>query len=172
MGRFLTFLPILLVLAAGPAFSADAADPATTAINACLASYDAAAMQKKADGAPLKGAGSYCTDKFFEACAGAHGWTQMAMNDCQAEAASYWKGEVAARTEKVRALGSPEIDHWLEKSAESWDAYRKDRCDRFDMAEGTMYAAIKWGCETDMQRERAEDLSDFLGSEPLIMKPE
>jgi hypothetical protein len=172
MGRFLTFLPILLVLAAQPAFSADTGEPAAKAINACLASYDAAAMQKKADGAPLKGATSYCTDKFFESCAEGRGWTQMAMNDCQAEAASYWKGEVAARTDKVRALGSPEIDQWLERSAGSFDAYRKDRCDRFDMAEGTMYAAIKWGCETDMQRERAEDLDDFLGNEPLIIKPE
>jgi len=35
-----------------------------------------------------------------------------------------------------------------------------------------MYALIKEGCETEMQLERAQDLADFLGSEPLIMKPE
>lgn len=172
MGRFLIFLSILLGLAAGPAFSADTGEPAASAIDGCLASYDAAAMQKKADGAPLKGATSYCTDKFFEACAEARGWTQAAMNACQGQATGYWQAEVKRRTAAVKALGSPEIDRWLEKSAASFDAYRADRCGRFDMAQGTMYVAIEEGCETEMARERAEDLSDFLGSEPLIMKPE
>ncbi|MAB14615.1 MAG: hypothetical protein CMI59_12015 [Parvibaculum sp.] len=172
MGRFLTFLPMLLVLAAGPGFSADAGDPAAKAIEGCLASYDAAAMQEKADGAPLKGATSYCTDKFFEACAEGRGWTQSAMNECQGEATGYWMGQVRQRMAAVKALGSPEIDKWLEESAASFEAYRKVRCDRFDMTQGTMYVAIKEGCETDMARERAEDLDDFLGSEPLIAKPE
>ena len=173
MGRFLTLLPAAGFLVAGMAFPARAAETgAAKAIDACLASYDAEAMQEKADGAPLKGATGYCTDKFFETCAEAHGWTQTAMNDCQGEATDYWKAQVGRRMEKVRALGSPEIDQWLEKSEASWDAYRVDRCDRFDMAEGTMYALIKEGCETEMQLERAQDLADFLGSEPLIMKPE
>lgn len=172
MGRFLIFLPMLLVLAAGLGGSADAGDPAAQAIQGCLASYDAAAMRKKADGAPLKGATSYCTDKFFEACAEARGWTQAAMNECQGEATDYWLAEVKRRTAAVKALGSPEIDRWLEESAARFEAYRKVRCDRFDMTQGTMYVAIKEGCETDMARERAEDLGDFLGNEPLIAKPE
>lgn len=172
MGRFLMFLPVALGLAASPAFSAEADDQAAAAIGACLASYDAAAMREKADGAPLKGATSYCTDKFFEACAEARGWTQAAMTECQGEAAGYWQAEVGRRTAAAKALGSSEIDRWLEVSAASFETYRRDRCGRFDMAEGSMYAAIREGCETDMARERAEDLDDFLGSEPLIMKPE
>ena len=173
MGRFLTFLAALGLVMARMAVPAGASGPAAAKeIEGCLASYDAAAMQEKAEGAPLKGATSYCTDKFFEACSEAKGWTQAAMNECQGQATAYWRAQVAGRVTKVRALASPEIDRWLEKSAGSFDAYRKDRCDRFDMAQGTMYAVIKEGCETEMQRQRAEDLDDFLGSEPLIMTPE
>ncbi|MCW5724182.1 MAG: DUF1311 domain-containing protein [Maricaulaceae bacterium] len=151
-----------MLLAAGLALGvpgAAAANPylepgrAAAEIEACLADSGVA------DG---------CNVGFFTDCAEAGGWTTHATIQCDGAAGAYWQTVVDAREAALRALGG-EPAAWTARSRAAWESYREARCARFLLAQGTMYLQMHAGCLTQMTLERAEDLAEFAGDEPLIL---
>ncbi|PKP78336.1 MAG: hypothetical protein CVT81_04775 [Alphaproteobacteria bacterium HGW-Alphaproteobacteria-3] len=114
-------------------------------------------------------AGRDCGDRFFMRCAEAGDWTTLAMLTCQGEVRDYWESVVAAREEAVIAKEDQRLTDWVAASGATYEAYREARCVRFRIPMGTMYGPMLVGCQSEMARERAEDLADFLGDEPLIV---
>ncbi|PKP68128.1 MAG: hypothetical protein CVT83_06555 [Alphaproteobacteria bacterium HGW-Alphaproteobacteria-5] len=153
----------LLGLIASAAAAADnpwvAEGQAQTDIDACIA------QAPKGEG----NAGRDCGDRFFVRCAEAGDWTTLAMLTCQGEVRDYWESAAAAREDAVIAKEDQRLTDWVEASGAAYEAYREARCARFRLPTGTMYGPILVGCQSEMARERAEDLADFLGDEPLIV---
>lgn len=110
-----------------------------------------------------------CGDKYFMQCAEAGIWTTLAMNFCQGAVRDYWEGVVVEREEAVISIDNQQLTDWVEASGATHDAYRDARCARFAIPKGTMYGQMLLACQTEMARERAADLADFLGEQPLIV---
>lgn len=113
-------------------------------------------------------AGKDCGDKYFVQCAEAGDWTTRAMNFCQGAVRDYWDGVVAEREEAVISIDNQQLTDWVEVSRAAHEKHRDATCARFAIPMGTMYGPMLVGCSSEMARERAETLEDFLGEQPLI----
>ena len=114
-------------------------------------------------------AGKDCGDKVFVQCAEADNWTTLAMNFCQGAVRDYWDGVVAEREEAVVSIENQQLTDWVEVSRLAYEKHRDATCSRFAIPMGTMYGPMLGGCLSEMARERAEILEDFLGEQPLIV---
>ncbi|WP_339831811.1 lysozyme inhibitor LprI family protein [uncultured Parvibaculum sp.] len=130
-------------------------------IEACLV---AASGEEAGGDAPKQ-----CSAAYFAACAEAGDWTTLAMNQCQGAALGYWEKVVEAREDAVIAIEDRRLTDYVEASGVAYAAYRAARCRRFLIPMGTMYRQMHVACLTETAMERAADLADFLGEEPLIV---
>ena len=161
-------LPVIFLFLLGVSASAAATDnpylaegEAEARIEACLV---AASGEEEGGDAPKQ-----CSDVYFTACAEAGDWTTHAMNQCQGAALGYWEGVAKAREQAVFAIDDQRLTDYVEVSGIAWERYREARCQRFLLPMGTMYLQMYAACMTETTMERAADLADFLGDEPLIV---
>ncbi len=84
-------------------------------------------------------------------------------------ALGYWEGVAKAREQAVFAIDDQRLTDYVEVSGIAWERYREARCQRFLLPMGTMYLQMYAACMTETTMERAADLADFLGDEPLIV---
>jgi len=158
---------VIFLLVLGVSVSAAAADnpylvegEAKTRIEACLV---AASGEEEGD-APRQ-----CSDAYFTDCAERGDWTTHAMNQCQGAALGYWEGVAKARERAVFDIEDQRLTDYVEVSGGAYAAYREARCQRFLLPMGTMYLQMYAACLTETTMERAADLADFLGEQPLIV---
>ncbi|MDO8839738.1 MAG: lysozyme inhibitor LprI family protein [Parvibaculum sp.] len=165
----LRFLPVLAVfMGFGGAACAEPPDnpwlaegAAGSLIEACLV---AASSEEEGGDAPRQ-----CSDAYFTACAEQGDWTTHAMNQCQGAALGYWEGVAKARERAVFDIEDQRLTDYVEVSGVAYAAYREARCQRFLLPMGTMYLQMYAACLTETTMERAADLADFLGEQPLIV---
>jgi hypothetical protein len=132
---------------------------ATSEMEACLA----AAPEDEGN------AGRDCSDLFFMQCAEAGGWTTLAMNFCQYELRDYWEGVATAREAEIVAREDARLTEWVEASAAAYEAHKNITCARFRIPQGTLYGMLLASCHSQMTRERADVLGDFVGEQPVIV---
>lgn len=160
-------LPVIFLLLLGVSAAAAVENPwlaegeAKGRIEACLV---ATSGEEDGGDAPRQ-----CSDAYLTGCAEAGNWTTHAMNQCQGAALGYWEGVAKAREQAVFAIDDQRLTDYAEVSGIAWERYREARCLRFLLPMGTMYLQMYAACLTETTMERAADLADFLGDEPLIV---
>lgn len=111
-----------------------------------------------------------CSDQYYEQCTYFGKRTSaLDMMFCRRALKEYWEAVVVERETAAISIGNQRIADWVQESHPLWEAYRKARCSRLHMSIGSIFGPIFEMCMSETARQRAVDLSDFLGEKPLIV---